>query len=151
MNFHHVGISVTNIDRSIAFYRDMLGMTLAMEPFALSGEMLDMVNGLKGVQVRTCHMMAGGASLELFEYASPDSKPKDPSYSVADRGISHFGVMVTDIEGIYDRCTAAGVIFHCPVQTFPGGMMATYGRDPDGNVFELLERSVPQAEGSKGH
>ena len=140
MKFHHVGISVTDIHRSIAFYRDVLGMTLAMEPMEISGETISMVNGLKDVKVLTCHMMAGDCSLELFEYASPASNPKDPNYSVADRGISHFGVFVDDILGLYESCSAAGVVFHCPVQTFPSGMMATYGRDPDGNVFELLQQ-----------
>jgi hypothetical protein len=38
-----------------------------------------------------------------------------------------------------ERLRAAGVRFHSPVTTFPSGIKATYGRDPDGNVFEMLE------------
>jgi hypothetical protein len=43
---------------------------------------------------------------------------------------------------MYVRLVVAGVRFHCPVVTFPSGVKATYGRDQDGNVFELLE--MPQ-------
>jgi catechol 2,3-dioxygenase-like lactoylglutathione lyase family enzyme len=139
MNFHHVGISVSDIERSINFYRDMLGMKLEHPPFPLGGPEVEQVMGLRNVQCRSCHMVGGSVRLELFEFASPDSAPKDANYSVADRGISHFGVEVPDIDSAYERLRAAGVRFHCPVTTFRGGAKATYGRDPDGNVFELLE------------
>lgn len=57
-------------------------------------------------------------------------------------GITHFCVEVSDIESEYERLKAAGASFHCPPLDFSGEAMATYGRDPDGNVFELLQMSV---------
>jgi hypothetical protein len=39
------------------------------------------------------------------------------------------------------------VRFHCPVTTFSSGMKAAYGRDPDGNVFEIMERGPPPLAG----
>ncbi len=89
-----------------------------------------------------CVVTQGSLKLELFEFANPSPACKDPNHSIGDRGISHFGIEVTAIEATYERLVAAGVRFHCPVETFPGGVKATYGRDPDGNVFELLE--MPQ-------
>jgi predicted enzyme related to lactoylglutathione lyase len=83
--------------------------------------------------------------LELFAFAEPKPMRKDPNHSVGDHGISHFGVMVEDIEGTYRRLSAEGVRFHCPVTTFPSGMKAAYGRDMDGNVFELLEQGGTSA------
>lgn len=62
--------------------------------------------------------------------------------SVADHGLTHFGIWVTDIDAVHARLSEAGIRFHSPVIDFPGGMRATYGRDPDGNVFELLERTA---------
>ena len=47
-------------------------------------------------------------------------------------------VNVTDIAAEYARLKAAGMVFHCPPQT-RSGLRVTYGRDPDGNVVELLE------------
>jgi hypothetical protein len=46
---------------------------------------------------------------------------------------------VTDIDAEYERLKAAGMVFHCPPQAAGKGFRATYGRDPDGNVVELLE------------
>jgi hypothetical protein len=57
---------------------------------------------------------------------------------VCDHGITHLCLNVTDIDKEYERLNAAGMRFHCPPQHM-GALKATYGRDPDGNVVELLE------------
>jgi catechol 2,3-dioxygenase-like lactoylglutathione lyase family enzyme len=139
MKVHHIGVSVADLQRSIDFYTDMLGMELAIAPFDLGGEDVERVMGLRDVRVRNCIMSKGNVRLELFEFASPTPAEQDPNYSVANRGISHFGVEIEDIDGAYAHMLAHGVRFHAPVTTFKGGIKATYGRDPDGNVFELLE------------
>ncbi len=138
--FHHVAISVADMERSIAFYRDIFGMTQACEAFPFGGEDYARIMALPDPQGRMCMMAKGNLMLELFEFAKPTPAPKDPQYPVSDRGFTHFGVWVEDIEGTYQRMLDAGVKFHCPVLQFQGGMKATYGRDPDGNVFELLEQ-----------
>lgn len=139
MKMHHVGISVSDIERSIAFYRDMLGMEQACEIFPFGGENFSQIMDLENVQGRMCVIAKGNVQLELFEFSHPKPATRDPNYSVGDRGISHFGVEISDIESTYARLRAAGVRFHSPVLTFMSGMRAAYGRDPDGNVFELLE------------
>jgi catechol 2,3-dioxygenase-like lactoylglutathione lyase family enzyme len=138
---------VANIERSIEFYKELFGMAQACPVFPIGGELYDRVLALEGVQGKMCVMVKGSFHLELFEFAQPQPARKDPDYSVADRGLTHFGVEVTDIEGTYSRMLAAGVRFHSPVTQFPGGMKATYGRDPDGNVFELLERGEVARQG----
>jgi catechol 2,3-dioxygenase-like lactoylglutathione lyase family enzyme len=140
--FHHVGVSVADIDRSIAFYRDLLGMEQACPVFPFEGPLYEQIMALPQPQGRMCVMAKNGLMLELFEFARPEPAPQDPDYPVADRGLTHFGVVVDDIEAAYATLTAAGVRFHAPVLQFPGGMKALYGRDPDGNVFELLEPSA---------
>jgi catechol 2,3-dioxygenase-like lactoylglutathione lyase family enzyme len=143
MGLSHVGISVADLDQAIAFYRDFLGLELLTTPFPFEGPMFTEVMGLEGAKGRMCVMRRGEQQLELFEFAQPHSASKDPDYSVADHGISHFGIEVEDIDATYERMAAAGVRFHCPVKTFPSGVRATYGRDMDGNVFEMLEMSRP--------
>jgi catechol 2,3-dioxygenase-like lactoylglutathione lyase family enzyme len=139
MRFHHVGISVSDLGRSMAFYRDMLRMDVAHEPFELSGPDVERVMGVQDLKVRQGVMKKGNLILEVFEFASPAPVPQDADYSVANHGISHFGVDIDDLDEAYEHMVANGVRFHSPVTTFPGGIKATYGRDPDGNVFELLE------------
>jgi catechol 2,3-dioxygenase-like lactoylglutathione lyase family enzyme len=138
---NHVGISVADLERSIEFYKDMLGLKLAGPIVPFAGTLFEQVMALDDPQGRIGFMSNGSLQIELFEFRHPKPAPKDPNYSVADRGISHFCVEVTDLEALYERLSAAGVRFHCPVLKFPSGIQATYGRDPDGNVFELLEMS----------
>ncbi len=140
-SFHHIALSVADIERSIAFYRDLFDMEQACPVFPIGGEQYDAVLGLRGVDGVMCVMKLGDFHMELFQFRRPAPANKSPDHSVADRGLTHFGVVVEDIEATYRKMLAAGVRFHAPVTQFPGGMKATYGRDPDGNVFELLERS----------
>lgn len=139
---HHVGISVQQLDRAVAFYRDKLGMELVTD-FAFSGSDYSSVMGLARAAGRMGVMRKGSLMLELFEFAQPNPRRKDNHHSVADCGITHFGFEVKNIEALYERLVAEGVRFHCPVTTFPSGMKAAYGRDMDGNVFEMLEMGSP--------
>lgn len=147
MEMNHVGISVSDLERSIAFYRDLLDMEPMCPIFPFGGPQYQKVMGLADAEGRMCVVRGGTVQLELFEFHAPDPAPQDPNYAVADRGISHFGIEVQDVQSTYERLAGAGVRFHCPVETFPGGVKATYGRDPDGNVFELLE--MPKTPGER--
>ena len=138
MQFNHIGISVTDIDRSIAFYHDMLGMEPLCEVFPFGGPDYEAIMDVPGATGRMCMIGKDNLQLELFEFTS--SKAKDAEYPVSDRGYSHFGVVVEDVAGTYEKLRAAGVRIHSPVITFNGGSMkAIYCRDPDGNVFEIME------------
>ena len=99
MKFNHVGISVTDLDRSMAFYREMFGMEPLGDPFPFSGPQFSEIMDIPDVQGRMCMIAGGNLWLELFEFA--DSKPKDPAYPVSDRGISHFGLTVDDVHACF--------------------------------------------------
>lgn len=140
---NHVGISVANLDRSLEFYRDLLGMEVLIQA-QFGGERYEAIMGLKGASGRGAMLALKGTDLqvELFEFKHPAPKPGEPQRPVSDHGISHFCMTVSGIEGEYARLKAAGVPFHCPPLQFSATSKATYGRDPDGNVFELVERSA---------
>jgi catechol 2,3-dioxygenase-like lactoylglutathione lyase family enzyme len=144
MRFNHVGISVADIDRSIAFYRDMLGLQQLCEVFPFGGDQFEAIMDIPGVTGRMCMIGNGHLQLELFEFDG--ARAKDPEYPVSDRGYSHFGVEVDDIAATFARLEAAGTRIHSPIITFnQGGMQAAYCRDPDGNVFEILQPGRPPA------
>lgn len=149
IGLQHVGISVTNLERAAEFYTKSFEMELAAPAFPFGGPQFSQVMGLENVRGRMCVVTRGTLRLELFEFDNPKPARKDPNHSVGDRGISHFGIEVTDIEAMYERLVAAGVRFHCPVVTFPSGVKATYGRDQEGNVFELLEMQRPGSQSGK--
>jgi catechol 2,3-dioxygenase-like lactoylglutathione lyase family enzyme len=136
---HHTAISTNDLDRSLRFYRDLLGFEQVFasrwEPGA---EAADKITGLKNSSARMVMLKAGNACIELFEYSSPLPHPGDPNRPACDHGITHLCLDVRDIEAEYERLKAAGMLFHCPPQKM-GTVSATYGRDPDGNIVELLE------------
>jgi catechol 2,3-dioxygenase-like lactoylglutathione lyase family enzyme len=101
-------------------------------------ETTDKIVGLKDSSARVVMLRAGNACVELFQYATPEPKPGDINRPVCDHGITHLCLQVADIDAEYARLKAAGMRFHCPPQDV-SGLRATYGRDPDGNVVELLE------------
>ena len=137
---HHTAISTADIERSLRFYRDLLGFE---EVFKLNWEVgteaLDAITGLEDSSARVVMLKAGNACVELFEYSTPIPAPGNENRPVCDHGITHLCLQVTDIEAEYDRLKAAGMVFHCPPQSVGSETVATYGRDPDGNVVELLE------------
>jgi len=83
-------------------------------------------------------LKAGNACIEIFQYSSPTPKSAETMRPVCDHGITHICLDVVGIDAEYERLKSAGMTFHCPPQGM-GGLRATYGRDPDGNVVELLE------------
>lgn len=143
MKLHHVGISVSNVEGAVEFYTTHFGMELATPIFSFGGEMIEDIQALPGARGRLGVMRRGNFILELFEYTAPAPARKSPNHSVGDHGISHFGLEVEDLEGTIERMQAGGVRFHSAMKIFPSGIKATYGRDLDGNVFELIEQGPP--------
>src|SRR5512137_1065081 len=94
MQFNHVGISVSNLEQSMAFYGDLLGMEPMSPPLLLTGEEVEDVTALKHFKARVCMMARGNLALELFEFEVPAPKPQDPDYPVNNHGITHFGITV---------------------------------------------------------
>jgi glyoxylase I family protein len=139
LGIHHTAISTPDLDRSLAFYRDLLGAKVASEfEWPVGAEIADQILGLQGSSARAVMLKLGNAMIELFEFKSPDPREGDPKRPVCDHGITHLCLDVTDIQAEYERLVAAGMTFHCPPQNL-GAAWATYGRDPDGNVVELQE------------
>jgi catechol 2,3-dioxygenase-like lactoylglutathione lyase family enzyme len=136
---HHTAISTGDLQRALAFYRDLLGFETVFEAAWPAGtETADNITGLSGSSAQFAMLRAGNTFIELFQYASPAPSAGDPNRPVCDHGITHICLDVTDVDAEYQRLTAAGMHFHCPPQDL-GGARTTYGRDPDGNVVELQE------------
>jgi catechol 2,3-dioxygenase-like lactoylglutathione lyase family enzyme len=138
---HHVGITVADLDRSLRFYRDLLGMRV----IGLSVEAVGSIVGMPGASARIADLDAGGGQLlELIDYGSApaDAAPRGPDAV----GSCHVSIQVDDLSGALARLASAG---HRPMgevtELSLGGVWEgctiAYLRDPDGVVIELLERS----------
>jgi catechol 2,3-dioxygenase-like lactoylglutathione lyase family enzyme len=137
---HHASITTANLDRLAAFYRDTLGFSeVLVTEWSAGNGAADAIFGLRDTAVRMVMLRAGNAFLELFEFIDPKGAPANPGRRVNDCGITHICVAVDDIDAEYARLTAAGMVFNAAPQDAPGLCRATYGRDPDGNIIELMQ------------
>ena len=144
---HHVAISTPDLERIVAFYRDVIGAKVVYEGgWPQGSERIDAIVGLKNSHAKQAMLRLGNAYLEFFEYVQPEGQHKDPAYGVNDHGYTHFCLDVQDIDAEYERLQRHGVTFNCPPPDLPGPIRATYGRDPDGNVIELQQISDPAHE-----
>lgn len=145
IGFHHTAISTPDIDRSVAFYRDCFGFEPVFDFSWEAGvEPIDRMMAVEGTAARVVMLRTGNSFLEIFEFSAPKPKPQDPNRPVIDHGYTHICVVVDDAEAECARLEALGVHLHCPVIQTGLPLAGTYGRDPDGNVFEILEVRDPK-------
>jgi catechol 2,3-dioxygenase-like lactoylglutathione lyase family enzyme len=146
-----VGLTVSDLDRSVRFYRDVLTFEELCENEA-AGEVLEHVVGVFGARVRTAKMRLGGETLELTEYLSPVGRPIPLDSKSNDRWFQHVAIVVRDMDQAYARLREHKVA-HASTgpQTLPdwnhgaAGIRAFYFKDPDGHVLEIL--SFPLGKG----
>ena len=137
---HHTAISSNDLDRIVAFYRDVVGFEVVMQTQWADNPQIDGIIGVPGSAARQVMLRAGNAYLEFFQYSAPEPR-RAPPLEPFDRGYTHICLDVTDIASEYARLSAAGVVFAQPTYGDFGEIKAVYGRDPDGNVIEIQETS----------
>jgi len=137
----HVGIAVSDMERAISFYRDLLGFAVRKE-MNESGSYIDNFCCLKEVAVKTVKMADDNGNLiELLHFSSHfRDNLKNFQRELIDVGISHFALTVDDIEETYEKLKEKGVMFNCVPQNTPDGYAkVAFCRDLDGNFIELVE------------
>ena len=138
---HHTSRTVADMERSLGFYRDLLGLEVVLDE-RLEGEPLERVVGLAGARLRVVELRLGSELLlELIEYTAPKGRPLASDASAADVGAHHIALLVDDIHAAHSRLVAAGVRFTTAPVEITGGLFAgtwtTYCFDPDGMTVEL--------------
>lgn len=136
---HHVGLSTPDIDRAVEFYTSLFGFEVEnVGGWGPGNAVRDRQLHAEASVAKSAMLRREGMRLELREYAHPRGRTQAVDAPVVDHGINHFCFQVDDVQAEYERLLAAGITFECePLEVAPG-VVLTYGRDPDGNVFELL-------------
>lgn len=136
----HAGVSVTDMERSLHFYRDLLGLAvlvLANE----HGAVLEEVLGFPDVRVTTAKLGApeGVTLVELLRYDNPRAGAAAAG-DVHEIGASHIALTVDDLDDLYGTLSKAGVPFRSPPRVSPDGRAKlAFCADPDGTAIELVE------------
>jgi catechol 2,3-dioxygenase-like lactoylglutathione lyase family enzyme len=135
----HVALSVKDLDRSLAFYRDLLGLEVVRVLDCPPDTHLDEVVGMPGCSARIAHLKLGEGMLEIFEYADPRGRPLPPGHRQADHGWVHLGFTSSDTRSDYERLRAQGVRFIREPLEFRPNVWICYFYGPDGEVCELRQ------------
>ncbi len=144
--FFHAGITVTDMERSLPFYRDALGLEIEFDRF-LDGDYLRDVLALRFDGIRAVYFrLPGGGFVELLEYKGIERSPA--SGRPCDPGAGHVCLYVDDIDVVTRRAFAHGYSARtaAPVAITSGpnaGARSIYLVDPDGYNVELFQRPEP--------
>jgi len=133
----HYGIVVSDIERSLDFYTEQLGMDHFDDIHQVDPSFSRAV-GIDGTDVELAFLDAGGTTIELVAYNEPAGDNANPEVGMNDVGASHLCLGVDDIETAYDDLEAEAE-FISPPQDLETGVSLAFLKDPDGNVIELLE------------
>jgi catechol 2,3-dioxygenase-like lactoylglutathione lyase family enzyme len=129
--FHHVALSVGDLDAAAGWYREVVGLRDVVEYPV--GE-----DGGKAIMLERDRF-----AVEVFW--SPGSRPRvppaDPVATLSQRGLTHVAVMVADVTATYEELRRRGVRFVVPPTEYVEGVPVAFLRDPEGNLFELFPKA----------
>jgi len=140
----HTGITVSNLERSLAFWRDVLGFELSHTAHQ-TGEMAREITGVAGAEIKLAVVKApGGHKVELLEYLGPADRKRQADLSPCDAGSVHVALIVEDLDAVLGAINASGWKAAGKPQTLQSGPNAgkrvVYARDPDGTTIEFMQQ-----------
>ncbi len=125
LGIHHASLLVADTARALAFYRDLLGLTVIVERPDL---------GFPGAWLRV-----GDQQIHLLELPNPDPMKGRPEHGGRDR---HLALIVQDLEGLARRMEEAGIAY----SRSRSGRAALFCRDPDANALEFFPAPRPEGQ-----
>jgi lactoylglutathione lyase len=137
----HVGLTVKNLERSIAFYRDVVGMKEnEWKMMNAKSKEFDTLTNNPGAELNVAHLTLGPFMLQLIEYAAKGGVTLDLHHNNV--GSPHLCIYVPDVEAKLKEVQQRGdvVITSGLVQIAPN-MRSFYTEDPDGVPVEFLQRT----------
>jgi glyoxylase I family protein len=137
----HTGFTVANIDRSLAFWRDVLGFELSHRAHH-SGDLASEVTGVPGAEISIAVLKAPGHRIELLEYHAPSDR-KRADLRPCDVGSVHVALTVDNLDAVLSAIAASGwsaVGEPQILKTGPNaGKRIVYVRGPDGTTIEFMQ------------
>lgn len=118
MRIHHASVIVADTERSLRFYRELLGLHVddaRPDP------------GYPGAW-----LWVGDQQIHLLELPNPDPTDGRPAHGGRDR---HLALLIDDLDALARQLDAAGIAY----TRSRSGRRALFCRDPDGNALELIE------------
>jgi catechol 2,3-dioxygenase-like lactoylglutathione lyase family enzyme len=140
-----VGMTVSDMDRSIEFYSKILSFEKVSD-VEVAGEDYEHLQGVFGLRMRVVRMKLGDEFIELTEYLAPKGRPIPVDSRSNDRWFQHIAIITSNMERAYGWLRQ-NKVEHASSgpQRLPdwnknaGGIKAFYFKDPDKHVLEILQ------------
>jgi catechol 2,3-dioxygenase-like lactoylglutathione lyase family enzyme len=137
----HTGITVVNLERSLAFWQDVLGFELSHRAHQ-KGELASEITGVPGAEISLAVLKAPGHKIELLEYHAPPER-KRADLRPCDTGSVHVALTVDNLDAVLSMIAESGWKAAGRPQTLKSGPNAgkrvVYVRDPDGTTIEFMQ------------
>lgn len=140
-----VGMTVSDLDRSVEFYSDVLSFEKVSEVEVWGAEH-ERLQGVFGLRMRVARLHLGEEYIELTEYLTPKGRPYPVDSRSNDQWFQHIAIIVSDMDRAYQWLRRHKVEHVSPSpQRLPdwnpnvSGIRAFYFRDSDGHPLEILQ------------
>lgn len=141
VGIHHFALTVSDMERSLAFYRDLFGLEVLSDR-EVERDYVERITAVPGAHLRIVHLGGYGKQVELLQYLAPKGEPC--ARPLPDAGSAHLCFVSDDLDADAERLRNASVIFRSQqiVVTTNGpnrGGKGIYVSDPDGNAVEVVQ------------
>lgn len=151
MLLNHVGVTVTDIDKAIKWYGEVLDFELLMGPLDINrnnptiGEICSDIFGEHWQSMRQAHMsMTNGIGLEIFEFVKPEAEHRENNFEYWKNSFFHICVTNPDVKSLAKKITETGGKQRSKIWTVFPDCDVVYCEDPFGNIIEVYSRSYEQ-------
>jgi glyoxylase I family protein len=138
----HTGITVSNLERALDFWQNVLGFELSHRTHQAS-DLAAEITGVSGAEISLAVVKAPGHKIELLEYHAPPDRKQHVDLRPCDVGHVHIALTVDDLDAVLSTIAASGWKAAGKPQTLQSGPNAgkrvIYVRDPDGTTIEFMQ------------
>ena len=139
-NIRHLGLVVSDMKKSLEFYRDLLGLTIRGQTDE-HDEFISKVLDFTDVKVKTVKLSASDNStrIELLQFENP-KKEKSKKISLFEPGFTHVSITVKNLDELFEKLKNHGIEFNSqPTISSNGLLKVVFCKDFEGNYLELIE------------
>lgn len=138
----HTGITVSDVERSLLFWCDVLGFELSHRAHQ-KGELAEQITGVAGAEILIAVVKAPGHKIELLQYRAPADRQTERDVQPCDLGHAHVALTVDNLDEVLETIAASGWKAAGAPQTLTvgpnAGKRVIYVRDPDGTTIEFMQ------------
>lgn len=141
ITLRHIGIVTDNLEKSLEFYKDFLGLEIKTETLE-NGSFIDHILGLKKTSLKTVKLAdKKGGIVELLCYKNQQDNKIERE--INDLGLSHFALTVENLDNMYNKLKENNIDFiSAPALSPDNRAKVCFCYDPNGIAIELVEEII---------